>query len=144
MPRTSTQDEPTGDEASAWPSMKPFRGDHARHLQDALDHILVIGERGFDRLDEDMTVEAEKLRDELLAETVHHRHDDDQGRNAEHHTDEGKNGDDGDEAVLAARAQIAKRQHALDGRKGARRAYGVGGHARLRQFPDAHACARAP
>src|SRR4029077_5167137 len=50
---------------------------------------------------------------------------------AEHHADEGKNGDDGDEAVLAARAQIAKRQHALDGRKGARRAYGVGGHARL-------------
>ena len=64
-----------------------------------------------------MAVEAEDLVEQLLAETVHHRHHDDQRRDAEHDAEERKAGDDRDEAFLAARAQIAPGQHPLEGRK---------------------------
>ena len=57
------------------------------------------------------------LSEQLGAETVHDRHHDDQRRDAEHDAEEGEDGDDRDEAFLAARAQIAQRQHPLERRE---------------------------
>jgi hypothetical protein len=53
-----------------------------------------------------------------LAEAVHHRHHDDQRRDAEHDPEEREAGDDRDESFLAPRAQVAQRQHPLEGAKG--------------------------
>ena len=72
-----------------------------------------------------MAVEAEDLLQEFVAESVHHRHDDDQGRHAEHDAEEGEAGDDRDESLFAPRAQIAQRQHPFERRKGPR-AVGLG------------------
>ena len=76
-----------------------------------------VGQRRFERLHQQMAVEAEDLVEQFLAEAVHHRHDDDQRRHAEHDAEEGKAGDDRDEAFLAARPQIAQRQHPFERRE---------------------------
>ena len=55
-----------------------------------------------DLVDDDVPVEAEDLGEQLVAEAVHHRHDDDQRGDAEHDAGEGEAGDDGDEAFRAA------------------------------------------
>ncbi len=53
------------------------------------------------------------------AKTVHHRHDDDQRRDAQHDADEGEAGDDGDEGLLAARrADSARRPSARRPKRG--------------------------
>src|SRR5690349_11342024 len=64
-----------------------------------------------------MPVKPEHLVEQLLAETVHHRHDDDERRDAQADADEREPGDDRDEALLAARPQIAKRHHPFEGRE---------------------------
>src|SRR6185312_16744508 len=74
----------------------------------------------------EVAVEAEDFREQLGAKTVHHRHHDDERRHAERHADQGQRGDDRDEGVAAARAQIAPRQHPFEARKRA------GGGGRLR------------
>ena len=61
-----------------------------------------------------VAVEAEDLVEQLLAEAVHHRHDDDERRDAEHDAEERKAGDDRDKSFLAPRAQIAQRQHPFE------------------------------
>ncbi len=53
-----------------------------RHRRDALGDLLPVGQRRFQRLDQQMAVEAEDLVEQFLAEAVHHRHDDDQRRDA--------------------------------------------------------------
>ena len=58
------------------------------------------------------------LLEQLLAEAVHHRQHDDQRRDAEHDADEGEAGDDRDEALAPARAQIAPGEHPLEGGEG--------------------------
>ena len=87
---------------------------------DAGGDLLPVGERLFQRLDQQMAVEAEDLVEQFLAEAVHHRHHDDQGGDAQHDAEEGEPGDDRDESFLAPRPQIAQRQHPLERREGPR------------------------
>src|SRR5579863_10072192 len=65
-----------------------------------------------------MAVEAEDAAEELLAEAVHYRHGDDERRDAERDPRQRENGDDRDEAFLAARAQVAEGDQALERTKG--------------------------
>jgi hypothetical protein len=65
-----------------------------------------------------MAVEAEDLVEQFLAEAVHHRHHDDQRGDAEHDAEEREAGDDGDEAFLATRPQIAPDSSHSNGAKG--------------------------
>src|SRR5450631_3748903 len=67
-----------------------------------------------------MTVEAENLVEQFLAETIHHRHHDDEGGDAQHDAEEGEPGDHRDESFLAPRPQVAQRQHPLKRREGPR------------------------
>ena len=69
---------------------------------------------------DDMAVQSEHLVEQLLAEAVHHRHHDDERGDAKHDADEGETGDDRDEALLAARPQVAQRHHPLEGGEGSR------------------------
>src|ERR1700689_1561656 len=64
-----------------------------------------------------MPVEAENLVQQFLAEAVHDGHHDDQRGHAEHDAEERKAGNDGDEAFLATRTQIASRQQPLEWRE---------------------------
>ncbi len=88
------------------------------HGIDPLGHFLPVGQRRFLRLHHEVAVETENLVQQLLAEAVHHRHHDDQRRNPQHDAEEREAGDDGNEALLAARAQVARRQHPLEGGEG--------------------------
>ena len=67
-----------------------------------------------------MAVEAENFVEQLFAEAIHHRHDDDERGDAEHDAEEGKPGDDRDESFLAPRPQVAQRQHPLERGEGPR------------------------
>ena len=100
----------------------------ARNLADALGHRIVVGERRLDPLQEHVAVEADHLVHEIVAKAVHHRHDDDQRRDAEHDAKEREAGDDRDRALGVARAKIAKRDHPFEGgeRLGGRRRLGSG------------------
>jgi hypothetical protein len=90
-------------------------GDDARHLLHAIGERREIGNRALRRIDAEMAVEPEDAVEQLDAEAVHHRHHDDQRRDAEHDADEREDGDDRDEAFLATGAQIAERDHPLEG-----------------------------
>ena len=82
-------------------------------LGDALGHGLVVGERGFQRLHQQVAVQPKDLAQELLPKAVHHRHDDDERRHPQHNAEEREAGDDRYESFLAPRPQIAQRQHPL-------------------------------
>ena len=86
-------------------------------LADALGDVLPVGQRRFQRLHQQMAVEAEDLVEQFLAEAVHDGHHDDQRGDAEHDAEEGKAGDDGDEAFLATRPQIAPGQQPFEWRE---------------------------
>jgi hypothetical protein len=62
-----------------------------------------------------MAVHPQDAAHEFLAEAVHHRHDDDQGRHAQGDTQEGEAGDNRDETLLAAGAQVAQGHHPFEG-----------------------------
>src|SRR5258708_6779212 len=64
-----------------------------------------------------MSVEAENLVQQLLAEAVHDGHHDEQRGDAKHDAEEGESGDDGNEAFPATCAQIASRQQPLEWRE---------------------------
>src|ERR1700759_1853994 len=64
-----------------------------------------------------MAVKPQNLVQQLFAKTVHHRHHDDQRGDTEHDAEEGKAGDDGNEAFLAPRPQIAPGQQPFEWRK---------------------------
>ncbi len=61
----------------------------------------------FDWLHHKMAVHADDLVDQFLAKAVHDGHHDNQRRNAEHDAEERETGNDGDEAFLATRPQVA-------------------------------------
>ena len=63
-----------------------------------------------------MPVEAEDAAQQFLAEAVHHRHDDDQGGDAEEDAEEREQGDDRNEPFLPARPQVADGDHPLEAR----------------------------
>jgi hypothetical protein len=93
---------------------------HARDRGDALGHLVEVGQRRFERLDQEMAIETENLVEQFRAKAVHHGHDDDERGDAEHDAKEGEAGDDRDESFLAPRPQIAQRQHPLEGGEGPR------------------------
>jgi hypothetical protein len=82
---------------------------NARDLADAIGDILPVGQRRFQRLHQNMPVESENLVEQFLAETVHDGHHDDQRGHTEHDAKKGEAGNDGNEAFLATRPQIASR-----------------------------------
>ncbi len=88
---------------------------HAGDLGDAVGDLLPVGERRFQRLDQQVAVEPEDLVEQFLAETVHHRHHDDERRHAQDDAQEREAGDDRNESFLAPRSQVAQRQHPFKG-----------------------------
>ncbi len=90
----------------------------ARNLAHPLRHRVVVGQRRLDPLQEHVAIEADHFVHQVVAEAVHHRHDDDQRRDAEHDAEERKTCDDRDRALGVAGAQIAKSDHPLEGREG--------------------------
>ena len=58
-----------------------------------------------DRLDQHMSVDAEDLAEKFGAETVHHRHDDDQGGDTKHDAGKRKSRDHGDEGFTSSRSR---------------------------------------
>src|SRR3954468_813310 len=64
-----------------------------------------------------MAVHADDLVDQFLAEAVHDGHHDDQRRNPEHDAEERETGNDGDEAFLAPRPQVAPGQQPFECRE---------------------------
>ena len=84
MPRTSTPAELNGEEASACPSTigAASRTPGISEMRLATGSQSVSGE--FERLDQEMPVEAKDLVEQLDAEPVHYRHDDNQGCDPEH------------------------------------------------------------
>ena len=60
----------------------------------------------------------EHLAQHLELEAVHHGHHDDQRADAQRDADQREAGDDRDEALLAAGAQVAEGDQALDGGEG--------------------------
>ena len=72
-----------------------------------------------------MPVQAKNTVQQLSPESVHYRHNDDQRCDAEHDAEQGKPGDDGDEAFLALSSQVAERHRPFEGGKhGASRIFG--------------------
>ena len=96
------------------PFHQRHRQAHAVELGDALGHLLEVGQGAFQRLHQHMAVEPEDLAQQLLAKAIHHRHDDDEGGHPQGDAQEGKPGDDRDEAFLAPRPEVAQRQHPLE------------------------------
>ena len=84
----------------------------AGNAVDALGDRCIVVERHVDRLHDQMAVDAEDAGQQLGAKAVHHRHDDDERRDAEHDAEEGDRGDHRDHRLLAPRAQIAPGDHA--------------------------------
>ena len=115
MPRTSAPVACTADETMTWPSMSGSTTLTPGTVATRLRHRVVVVERPADLVDDDVAVEPEDLGEQLVAEAVHHRHDDDEGGDAQHDAGEREAGDDGDEAFLAARPQVAARDHPLVG-----------------------------
>ena len=117
MPRTSTPLEVDGPLASAWPSTSGIAASDAGHLRDARRHVGIVGELRIHRLDDEVTVQPEDLVDELLAEAVHHRHDDDQRHDADHDAEQRQEGDQEAGGVLAARPHVACGDHPFEARE---------------------------
>ncbi len=91
MPRTSTPELPVlGPEASACPSMIGIAALTPGTVANALRDLVVVGEIALDRLHDDVAVDPEDLVEELGAEAVHHRHHDDERRDAEHDSEEAR------------------------------------------------------
>src|SRR5215475_9684404 len=102
----------------------------ARQGREPLGGLLVVLEiAATDLVDDDVAIEAQNLVEQLLAEAVHHGHHGDEREHAKQDAQEREAGQHGDEPLLAAGAQIAQRQHPLEGCKG----FGV---ARLRARAD--------
>src|SRR6185295_15824806 len=81
-------------------------------------HVLEIGNRATIIGDDGgMPAEAEDFIQEFGAKAIHYRHDDDEGRDAERNSEEGEDGDNGNEAFAALGAQVAHGQHPFESRK---------------------------
>ena len=69
-------------------------------------------------IDAGMALEAQDLVQQLGAEAVQHRHHDDERRNTQQDAEEGEERNHRDEAFPPPGAEIAHRQHPLEGREG--------------------------
>src|SRR5262249_19447386 len=70
-----------------------------------------IGERSGLAIDAEVAVKAEDAADQIGAEAVHDRHDNDQRRDAEGDAEQREDRDDRDEAFRPPRPQIAESDH---------------------------------
>ena len=116
MPRTSAPAAAPAPVAITWPSTSGVALDDARapcapSPPSASKSVSVAPVA----IDAEMAVEAEDAADQIGAEPVHHRHDDDQRRDAERDAQQREDRDDRDEPFLAPRPQIAERDHPLEG-----------------------------
>ena len=118
MPRTSTPAALNGEDASAWPSTIGAAMRMPSTLEMRSATAFIVGERRFQRLHQQVAVEAQDLAEQFLAEAVHHRHHDDERRDAKHDAEEREGGDDRNKSFLAPRSQVAQRQHPFNGAKG--------------------------
>src|SRR6202043_2297656 len=91
-------------------------------MPDAIGHLAPVRKRGFEGLNQKRPVKAEYLVEQLLAKSVHHRHHDDERRNAEHDAKKRESRIDRDESFLPACAQIPQRQQPFEWSKGMRAA----------------------
>src|SRR5262249_28586727 len=117
MPRTRTPVPLNGEAASAGPSTigaTSFTPSTLATRSLTCSHSVSGRSSGWMRV---WAVEAEDLVEQFLAEPIHDRHHDDEGRDAEHDAEERKPGDHGDESFAPSRAQIPQRQHPLEGRE---------------------------
>ena len=103
---------------------------HAGHRREALGQRVIVGDHPAGGVggvvDGDVGVGAEDAVGEFLAEADHHRLDDDEGGDAEHHPDQRVPGDHRDAALAAAGAQVAPGDQPFEGGEG-RGAAGRGG-----------------
>src|SRR5262249_35253628 len=93
--------------------------DDRKRLRDTLHHTQTLGDRvvirdATEHLHHGVAVEAEDGAEQLRTEAVHHAHHDDQRRDAQRGADQREAGDDGDEALLALRAQITARDEPFE------------------------------
>src|SRR3546814_9163878 len=93
-----------------------LRGHHDDAVDgaDALGEVVVAVDPRLVGEHREMAVHTEDLRQQLLPEAVHYRHDDDEGGDADGDAEHREGGDDGDEALLPARAEIAQGDEALE------------------------------
>ena len=84
---------------------------------DPLGDRFIVLERHVDRLHDEVAVDAEDAGKKLGPKAVHHRHDDDEGRDPEHDAEEGDRGDHRDHRLLAPRAKVAPGDKPLEGRE---------------------------
>jgi hypothetical protein len=73
--------------------------------------VTIIVKGPVDGLQDQMAVDAENLVQKFGAKAVHHRHHDNERRDAQHDPKEREAGDNGDEGLFAPSAQIAQRDH---------------------------------
>src|SRR3954453_8118783 len=90
------------------------RADHPWHLPHLGRDRIEIAQHAGLAIDPEMAVEAEDAADQIGAEAVHDRHDDDQGRDAGRYAEQREDRDDRDEAFLPPRPQIAERDHPFE------------------------------
>ena len=83
MPRTSAPAGGAGAVAITWPSIMGRAATTPGSFFDLRRQRVVIAERALRGIDVEMAVEAEDAAQQLDAEAVHHRHDDDERRDAE-------------------------------------------------------------
>ena len=115
MPRTSAPDAPGAVVAMTWPSTSGDRRDDAAEAARPFAPPRRKSVSGpVCGIDAEMAVEPENAAEQIGAEAVHHRHDDDQRRDAERDAEQRKDRDDRDEAFLPPRPQIAERDHPLE------------------------------
>ncbi len=82
----------------------------AGNTVDPLDKAGIIIQRTINRLHDEMAVNAQNSRKKLGTEAVHHRHDDDEGRHAQHDAGERKPGNDRDKV---SRRRARRYRHAI-------------------------------
>ncbi|MEI9992212.1 MAG: hypothetical protein WDM86_19505 [Rhizomicrobium sp.] len=127
--------------------------DHARHRAHAGGDRVETRQVAAITLDDEMTLQAQDARQQVVTKAVHHRHDDDERGDGERDPGQRQDRNERNEPVLAPRPQVAKRDHPLEAGEGAasggagrwwrrrpgmderrqlgRRDRGAGGHARL-------------
>ncbi len=88
---------------------------HTRQLLQPVRDRRIVRQRALHRADGDVALHAEDAAQQLGAEAVHHRHDDDQRRRRRCAMPASENaGDDGDESLFPARAQIPEGDQTLE------------------------------
>ena len=90
---------------------------HAGHGVEPVGSRDEIVERAGERPYDHVTVEPKDLVEQLLAEAVHDREHDNQGRDAEHDAQHAEEGDDGYAALLAPGPKVAKGEQPFEWRK---------------------------